>query len=360
MNLLLITQKIDKDDPILGFFHRWVEEFAKHCKKITVICLQKGEYNLPDNVKVLSLGKPAQGWPALGWEKYLGKLKALVNFYKYIWQERKNYDSVFVHMNHFYVILGGLLWKLLGKKVGLWYAHGHVPPTLKLVEKLSNIIFTSTVSGFRLPSNKLKVIGQGIDTDFFIPNYNLTKQNNDLILISVGRISVIKNYETIVEALDVLYNKQGITKLKLILVGEASVGAEDYERKIREFIVNKNLSVVVDFVGALPNYQIVEYLQKADLFLNSSLTGSLDKAMVEAMACALPVLTCNESMQEVLGGYQDLLMFPKKDSQKLASLISSFLNKSLEERIELGLALRQLVVEKHNLKDFIVKILSQY
>ena len=30
MNLLLITQKIDKDDPILGFFHRWVEEFAKH------------------------------------------------------------------------------------------------------------------------------------------------------------------------------------------------------------------------------------------------------------------------------------------------------------------------------------------
>jgi hypothetical protein len=57
MKLLIITQKVDINDPILGFFHRWIEEFAKHCEKITVICLYKGTYNLPNNVKVLSLGK---------------------------------------------------------------------------------------------------------------------------------------------------------------------------------------------------------------------------------------------------------------------------------------------------------------
>ena len=57
MRLLIITQKVDKNDPILGFFHRWIEEFAKHCQSIIVICLQKGEYNLPKNIKILSLGK---------------------------------------------------------------------------------------------------------------------------------------------------------------------------------------------------------------------------------------------------------------------------------------------------------------
>lgn len=57
MRLLIVTQKVDKNDPILGFFHRWIEEFSKHCEKLTVICLQAGEFKLPANVTVLSLGK---------------------------------------------------------------------------------------------------------------------------------------------------------------------------------------------------------------------------------------------------------------------------------------------------------------
>ena len=47
MKLLIITQKVNKIDPILGFFHGWIIEFAKHFESITVICLEKGEYNLP-------------------------------------------------------------------------------------------------------------------------------------------------------------------------------------------------------------------------------------------------------------------------------------------------------------------------
>ena len=57
MKLLIITQKVDINDPVLGFFHRWLEEFAKHYEFVTVICLEKGEHRLPENVKVLSLGK---------------------------------------------------------------------------------------------------------------------------------------------------------------------------------------------------------------------------------------------------------------------------------------------------------------
>ena len=57
MKLLIITQTVDINDQILGFFHRWVEEFAKHCEQITVICLEKGIHDLPQNVRVFSLGK---------------------------------------------------------------------------------------------------------------------------------------------------------------------------------------------------------------------------------------------------------------------------------------------------------------
>ena len=57
MKLLILTQKVDKNDDVLGFMHGWIAEFAKHCEKVTVIALGVGEFDLPRNVTVLSLGK---------------------------------------------------------------------------------------------------------------------------------------------------------------------------------------------------------------------------------------------------------------------------------------------------------------
>jgi len=57
MKLLIITQAVDTTDSNLGFFHGWIEEFARHCSKVTVICLREGKHSLPTNVRVLSLGK---------------------------------------------------------------------------------------------------------------------------------------------------------------------------------------------------------------------------------------------------------------------------------------------------------------
>ena len=55
MKLLILTQVVDKEDHFLGFFHKWIEEFSKNYENITVICLKKGKYDLPNNIKVLSL-----------------------------------------------------------------------------------------------------------------------------------------------------------------------------------------------------------------------------------------------------------------------------------------------------------------
>ena len=59
MRLLIVSQKVDIEDPILGFFHGWLLEFAKQCEEVTVIGLEVGKYALPKNVKVYSLGKEA-------------------------------------------------------------------------------------------------------------------------------------------------------------------------------------------------------------------------------------------------------------------------------------------------------------
>ena len=102
MRLLIITQKVDKKDSILGFFHDWLLEFSKHQEKIIVLCLEKGDYKLPSNVSVFSLGK----------ERSISKIRMLFNFYRLISSKRKDYDKVFVHMNPIYIVLGGLIWKI--------------------------------------------------------------------------------------------------------------------------------------------------------------------------------------------------------------------------------------------------------
>ncbi|MCD5381655.1 MAG: hypothetical protein LR008_03730, partial [Candidatus Pacebacteria bacterium] len=107
MKLLIITQVLDTEHPILGFFHRWVEEFAKHCEQVHVICLQEGRHDLPDNVTVHSLGKESHqtGGATLKRTEGTGKvvprvlsrlitkLTYILRFYKLIWQLRHEYDG---------------------------------------------------------------------------------------------------------------------------------------------------------------------------------------------------------------------------------------------------------------------------
>src|SRR3989344_2582413 len=99
MRLLICTQAVDKDDRVLGFFHTWLIEFAKHFKQITIICLKEGAHTLPNNVLVYSLGKE-KGHPP-----HLSKLVYAWRFVRLAWKLRKNYDAVFVHMNQEYVLL---------------------------------------------------------------------------------------------------------------------------------------------------------------------------------------------------------------------------------------------------------------
>ena len=57
MRLLFITQKVDKDDDVLGVYHEWIAGLAEKLEKVSVICLYRGRVELPDNVSVYSLGK---------------------------------------------------------------------------------------------------------------------------------------------------------------------------------------------------------------------------------------------------------------------------------------------------------------
>ncbi|MCI5108820.1 MAG: hypothetical protein MRY49_03170, partial [Candidatus Pacebacteria bacterium] len=197
MNLLIVTQKVSVNDPILGFFHRWIIEFSKHFESIIIFCLEEGEHNLPSNVKVYSLGK----------DRGFGKFSVLKTFISLVWNKRKEYDRVLVHMNPIYLVIAGFVWRFVfRKKVFLWYTHKSVDLKLRIAEKFPSKIFTASKESFRLPSRKVIVTRHGIDTNIFKPDY-IKKDGRGLRMLTVGRISRSKSYFVFIRALSMLVNK---------------------------------------------------------------------------------------------------------------------------------------------------------
>lgn len=347
MKILIVTQKVDQNDDILGFFHRWIAEFAKHFEQVTVIALGVGEYNLPNNVRVFSLGK----------ECGVSRFGYIFNFYRLIWRERKNYDTVFVHMNPVYVILGGLLWRSLGKKIGLWYTHKNVDMKLRIAVKISHIIFTASEKSFRLPNKKVLVTGHGIDVTQWIPHSR--EPHNVIQIVTVGRIAPIKDYETLLRAVKILTQQN--LPVHLEIIGDV-VKNEDktYLAKLKEIVSTQGLEHVVEFAGAVPNRLLLERVANADIFVNMSKTGSLDKAVLEAMACESITVTSNEAFKEVLGDYATMLMFHPGDSESLAKKIKILSSLDKKEKNGITKHLRNVIVEKHNIEVLILRILTSY
>ncbi len=357
MKLLITTQKVDIRDNVLGFMHGWIAEFAKHCESIIVICLQKGECDLPENVKVLSLGKEKLIYSHYSNLRYLHIIRRfalyLYRFYKYIWQERKNYDKVFVHMNKEYVVLGGLFWRLWGKKIVLWYNHTVGNWMTRLAMALSHRVFYVSPFAFTAKSKKSIQMPAGINTEIFqkAPGPYGAKKGNTILYL--GRISPVKKLEALISAAELL-DKKGID-FKLNIYGEPTESDKEYDKKIKrqaEFLASKGK---VYFCGSKANLETPQIYDKHQLFINLTQSGSFDKTILEAMACEAPAIVSNQSLRGVL---PEELLFKENDAEDLAQKIESFLQTPQEEKDMLGKKFRKYVIENHSLDLLIEKLIK--
>lgn len=271
--LLIVTQSVDTEDPDLGFFTRWIEEFAKHAEHIEVICLRSGKFNFPANVRVHSLGKERGA---------AGRIAYALRFLSLIWELRRDYDAVFVHMNPEYVILGAPLWRLWGKRIALWYTHKNVDAKLRGATSLADVIFTASKESFRLKSSKVRVMGHGIDTDFFTPDPSVVR--GDWIL-SVGRLMPSKRHDLAIQRAA----EEG---------GALRIAGEGPERAHLEELARK-LHANVQFLGALTRERLRDEYRTTAYLIHTSETGSLDKVVLEALACGLPVRTNDPALKAI-------------------------------------------------------------
>ena len=341
MKLLICTQILDQHDSNLGFFHGWVEEFAKQCELITVICLKEGEHTLPKNVRVLSLGK----------EYGASRLTRAWRFLRYITVYKADYDSVLVHMNAEYVVLGGLLWRRWGKKVSLWYAHKSVTMKLQLAVRWLDYVFTVADDSFKIKTPKIRAVGHGIDTEAFKPD--MREGSIETRLVTSGRIAQSKHIVEMLRVLDILHERG--EKFIFTIVGAPTTAVEEsYKHLLQKEIDQRPYKAKIHMTGAVSHIALPKLLNNQDLFLNFSTTGNMDKAALEALAVGVPVLTTNGAFKELLSPFG--LYVREKDYTVLADAVDTIMNRP--DRAAVVATLRNKVVEQHSLTKLIPKIVG--
>jgi glycosyltransferase involved in cell wall biosynthesis len=352
MNVLMITQKVDLDDDILGFTHTWVNKLAEWVERLYVLALAVGRHSLRDNVELFSMGK----------ERGNSRLERLVNFNRVVarFVLSKKVDVVFIHMCPVYAIMAAPWTKLRHVPMVLWYTHKSVNRTLKLAHRLVNRVVTASPESFRLPSDKVVVTGHGIDTDVFKPAEDACLERPFTVL-SVGRISPIKDYETLIEAADILVNQQGQRDLQFVVAGDVGTPEQvKYHDWLLTEVHKRELVDSFEFVGAVPHWQIAGHYQQADLFVNLSHTDSLDKAVLEAMACGVVPLTSNTAFDPLLGMLAPRLMFTVRDARDLADKIGRLARLPQVERDALGRELRSIVIQQHSIQGLMDQLVAMW
>lgn len=327
MRLLILTQAVDKDDPVLGFMHRWIEKFSERFESITVICLKRGRHSLPSNVEILSLGK----------EEGVSVVRYIARFYKYIFQKRNSYDAVVVHMNEEYVLLGGLLWKIWGKHVYLWRNHLMGSWRTRLAGRWSHKVFYTSPQSYTASFENALQMPVGIDTERFA--YGAGERDGVLML---GRVDPIKRVK---EMLDTAIDAAREQRFKLILAGSPSPGAEAYAEGVQERL--KDFVGEVTYLKGIPHAETPRYFQSTDIVLNFTPSGSFDKVIFEAASCGALILVTNEGLR---GSIPEACLTDITNSKEA---LLKLLTLSEEEKIILRQKLRGWVEQEHSLNGLL-------
>lgn len=328
VTLLFITQKIHRTDDDLAFTILWIKEFIRQGINVQVVCLEKGDFD--DSFPVYSLGK----------EQGYGRLRRIIQFYKYIFTLR--YNRVFVHMNTEYITLAGWYWFLWRIPVYLWYTHYKMHVHLWFSGLICKRMFTATSQGLpQYEGNEKKIVTRhGIDIDYWVGGEGVgEREYNDKQLLVVHRICRSKRLERTIESLSRLLQTYTLT------VYGRDV-EKDYYSELLDFVKRKELEGRVIFKGPVPMAELKNIYPRFRIMINMA-SETIDKTMLEGMLFGVYPVTTPANSRAI-----GLPVWPKTDNPAdIAEFIREGKWKEYSKEF-----LRGIVAKHHSLPGLIRKM----
>jgi glycosyltransferase involved in cell wall biosynthesis len=347
MRLLLVTFELNTASKVLAWQARLASALAQKCEHIVLLTESLGAFTPAANVTVVKV-------PAM----FTGPLRLfgaawIMNAVVYKLCRRHRIEVCFVHMATQWTYRLRPALALAGVPAALWYAHGTVSRRLRLAHKCAARILTSSPEGFRIPSRKVRIIGQGIDTDVFrIPQERVSSSE----FVYVGRVSPRKRLELVIDVFSRARSHRPSENFTLQLIGPC---LNDSDRKYRRAMVERidahGLTEHVTWCDFMPPHEMETVYRKVAVHLNLSATGSLDKTVLEALACGCPVFTNNPPFRAVLGD-MPIMYSSSDDPDTLAQLL---LNLYDARRSINPTRLRQIVLDSHSFDVYVNRVAAE-
>lgn len=201
--------------------------------------------------------------------------------------------------------------------------------------------------------DKIFINYPSIDTSFFERNGNTKTEKDILTILSVGRFTFQKGFNTGLQAIHLL--KQRGIKFKWIIVGSGP-GFEE----MSYIIDHLQISDVVKLAGSKSSVEVKMLMQESDIFFLPSVYEGIANVALEAMSMGLPLVsTRSGGMEEVIVNEVNGLLGNVFDHAVL-SLLLERLCKDKQLRCMLGRAARKTIIRKFDIHIQTDKYLEIY
>ena len=174
----------------------------------------------------------------------------------------------------------------------------------KIVMTSTNLVTASSIfetmliaDTYKIDENKIKKITPGVDREIFIPDSSVEKEN---IILSIGMIQEQKGQLQTIEFLNNFKKIQNDFKCYFV-GGPSGKHGNEYLHELKQTIKDFNLDKHVEFLGDLPQTEIIELFKKAKLLIHTSKFETFGLVAIEANTMGVPVLTSNNgSLMEII------------------------------------------------------------
>jgi glycosyltransferase involved in cell wall biosynthesis len=222
---------------------------------------------------------------------------------------------------------------------------------------VSNAVKSNLMDYFGISSDKIKVIYNGSDLrhaskseiNNVLEKYMLNKENR--IISAIGRLSEIKGYSFLIQAL--LAVKNDYPSIKLLIVGDGELKSE-----LKELVAKSKLNDNVIFCGNQKNVQV--FYDISEFTVMSSLWEGMPGAAIESIMLEKPVIATKVGgLPEIIENNMNGLLVPPKDSNALAEAIKYLLSNPQLVK-EMGIIGKKIVQEKFTLEKMLQDYLDYY
>ena len=192
---------------------------------------------------------------------------------------------------------------------------------------------------------KTKVVRNGLDTDRFRPGEARARPGDGAVFrfCVVGTIAKAKNPIRVIEAVRAL-RERGHSAFRVDWYGrDGHSPATDLGARARAHADACGVADIVVFHGDTPD--IVDAYRRADALLHVSVQEGIANALVEGMACGLPIVVSRISdFPQIVERAQNGFMADPNDVASIADAMARLMALSFDDRVDMGRRSRDIAV----------------